>query len=393
MSSKSGRATAQSSNDVTGRFAAAARLRWRNDDVLRDVRWAAIGVWAVGSALSFYFEGVPFDRSGLLLWIVLGLIAASIGRRSVWTVLVDFLPLATVLVGYDYMRGVSETLGMPTWWYPQANVDRWLFFGHIPTVWLQEHLKYPDVRWYDVAVCVCYLSFFLLPYVTAGVLWLRSRADFYRWSLRFVALSFIAFGFFALIPSAPPWAAAQCTPTEVADHPNNPPCLLSASGAVRDGGLLGQFHHTRPGAAPWLERIPVRGFDELHLGVARSFVEEGQRVVDQVAAVPSLHAGGTMLFAIFLWRRVRWWWKPALVAYPLLMAFCLTYSGEHYVSDQLAGWGCAVLVCVLANRVERWRRRRYAPADTLKTPHRPSRQTVENPCPPTQQQETTPSSI
>ena len=42
------------------------------------------------------------------------------------------------------------------------------------------------MRWYDVVVALCYFSFFFLPYVTAGAMWLRSRADFYRWSLRFV---------------------------------------------------------------------------------------------------------------------------------------------------------------------------------------------------------------
>jgi membrane-associated phospholipid phosphatase len=375
-----------------------------SDDLLRGVRWGAVAVWVIGSALSFHVEGVPFDRTGLLLWIALGLIAWSIGKRALWTVVVDFLPLAAVLFGYDYLRGVSETLGMPTWWHPQADVDRFLFFGHIPTVWLQERLKHADVRWYDVLVCLCYLSFFFLPYVTAGVLWLRSRADFYRWSLRFVTLSFLGFVLFALMPAAPPWAAARCTAADVADHPNNPPCLDAPADARPLGGLLGQLHHTRPGANPWLERIPLRGFSELHLSAARSLLEEGQQVVDQVAAVPSLHAGGTMLFVIFLWPRVRTWWKPVLVAYPVLMAFSLAYSGEHYISDQLAGWLCAALVALAANRVEgRWKTRRRAlrdrAPDTLgpqpeQAPSgRRSDPVVENPCPPTQPlSETTPSS-
>ncbi len=380
------------------------RPRLLDDDVLRGVRWASELIWVVGSALSFYYEGVPFDRSGLLLWIALGLVAASIGRRATWTVVVDLLPLAAVLIAYDYLRGVSETLGMPTWWYPQAEVDRVLFVGRIPTVWLQERLRHADVRWYDVLACLCYISFFFLPYVTAGALWLRSRADFYRWSLRFVSLSFVGFVLFALFPTAPPWAASQCTPAQVATHPDNPPCLNAGPGPVADGGLLGQLHHTPAGAPRWIERIPLRGFDELHLGVARSLLAEGQQVVDQVAAVPSLHAGGTMLFVLFMWRRVRTWCKPLLVGYPILMAFSLTYSGEHYVSDQLAGWLCAVLVFLAAERVERrWaqrrRRTRLPAADTLESPSPATGSTasslstastlstpttVENPCPPTQ---------
>ncbi len=94
-------------------------------------------------------------------------------------------------------------------------------------------------------VALCYISFFFLPYVTAAALWLRSRADFYRWALRFVPLSFLAFGFFALMPTAPPWAAARCTALQVADHPDSPPCMALTSRT--DGGLLGQMTDNRPG--------------------------------------------------------------------------------------------------------------------------------------------------
>ena len=137
-------------------------------------------------------------------------------------VLLDFLPFAAVLVAYDYLRGFADTMGMPTWWQPQVSVERFLFAGHIPTVWLQEHLKHATAQWWDVAVSLCYISFFFLPYVTAAVMWLRRRADFYRWSLRFVALSFLGFAAFALAPAAPPWAAAKCSAAEVAEPPRQP---------------------------------------------------------------------------------------------------------------------------------------------------------------------------
>ena len=32
------------------------------------------------------------------------------------------------------------------------------------------------------------------------------------------------------------------------------------------------------------------------------------------------------------------WWRVALMAYPVAMGFALVYTGEHYVSDVLAGW-------------------------------------------------------
>lgn len=347
--------------------------------VLRGVRWAAVVIWGVALVLVWRSDGVPFDRTGLLAWIGLGLACAGIGRRPTWLLWlgVDLLPLAGVLIVYDRMRGWADTAGLPTWWQPQVTVDKLLFFGHEPTVWLQEHLKYPQVQWYDVVVCLCYYSFFFLPYLTAGVLWLRGRADFYRWTGRFVGLSFLGFALFVLIPAAPPWAAARCTAADVAGHPNNPPCMWS--GRPADGGLLGAFTTHRPGATPYVELITTRGFSTLHLSVADTLVDQGRSIIDNVAAVPSLHLGGTVLFVLFMWSRVARWWRPLLALYPFLMMFSLAYGADHYVSDGIIGALCAWLVHWLAGRAERWAGRRRAP-DTLDGSPRP---TLESLCPPT----------
>jgi hypothetical protein len=346
--------------------------------LLRGVRWAALLAYFAVLGYSWHEHGVPFDRTGLLLWIGIGLACFSIGRHPIWLlwVVVDFAPLAAVLIVYDRLRGWSYTVGMPTWWHPQLNVDRWLFFGHEPTVVLQEYLKYPQVRWWDVAVCICYFTFFFLPYLTAAVLWLRSRADFYRWSGRFVALSFLGFALFLLVPSAPPWAAAKCTAAEVANHPNNPSCMYY--GDPSSGGLLGKFATHRPGANPYVELITTRGFGKLHLGVADQLIEHGRGWGDAVAAVPSLHVGGTVLFVLFMWNRLNKRWRPLLIAYPILMQFSLTYGGDHYLADGIAGALCAWLVHAVANQIERRHKARRAP-DTLETP---SDQTLENECPP-----------
>jgi hypothetical protein len=345
----------------------------RLGQVLRGLRWAAVLGFLVVLVEDWHRDGVPFGRSDELFWITIGLACASIGRRPVWLLwlLIDFVPFAAVLVLYDHLRGIADTVGMPTWWTPQINVDKFLFFGHVPTVWLQEHLKhqrYTDVRWYDVVVCITYFSFFFLPYVTAAVMWLRSRAEFYRWSLRFVALSFVGFTFFVLIPAAPPWAAAQCSATYVADHPSNPSCMYGAG--VPHDGLLGTFTTHQPGANPWVERIATDSFSTLHIGVAHTIWTEGAVSADSVAAVPSLHLGGTVLFSIFMWGRLSKWWRLVLVGYPLLMMFSLAYAGEHYVADGIAGALCALLVSWLAGQVERWlaQRPRRDAADPLSGP-------------------------
>ena len=337
------------------------RARGGSGQSLRAVRWLAFGAYLAALASVIGTRGVPLDREGVMLWILLALAVTSIGRRPIrllWLVL-DFLPFVLVLVFYDYLRGLSESVGMPTWWSPQIHVDRFLFFGHVPTVWLQEHLKHPrpsGARWYDLIVSLCYYSFFFLPYVTAGVMWLRRRADFYRWAGRFVGLSFLCFFLFMLIPAAPPWAAGHCTPADVSSHPSSAPCMY-AVGAQPTDGLLGSFTTVQSGANPWVERIAGDALQRIHLGVAHELWTKGFSTADPVAAVPSLHVGGTVLFCLFLWRRVRRAWRPLLVLYPFVMMFSLAYTGEHYVADGIAGALVAWAVHATVNRLEQWRER------------------------------------
>jgi len=76
-----------------------------------------------------------------------------------------------------------------------------------------------------------------------------------------------------------------------------------------------------------------------------------------VAAVPSLHAAYTLLITLFLWRSAPRWARPLLAAYPLAMAFALTYTAEHYVFDILLGWTYTVIAVWVVNRVADRRRR------------------------------------
>lgn len=319
---------------------------------LTAVRRAAIAVWAAAVVFRTATTGFAFDRGLLLVYICTGLIAASIGRRRVLQVLADWLPFALVLVVYDLSRGAAAVLGTPTLWSFQPAVDRWLFFGAEPTVWLQEHLKLSRPPWWEVVISTTYMSYFILPYVIAGVLWLHNRDDWKAFARRFVSASFVALIVYAVLPAAPPWAAARCTADEVADGPANPACMFGAAGSVRDGGLLGAMSAGGAGGHDFVERISTRGWGTLHMDSARALIDEGQASVNLVAAIPSLHAAVTAMISIFLWQRVARRWRPLLVAYPMIMAFSLVYSAEHYVFDIVLGWALAAMVCVVIGRLE-----------------------------------------
>jgi PAP2 superfamily len=323
-----------------------AREKW-----LTVARRIAIATWAVVVIYRTITTGFAFNRELLLLYICTGLIAACIGQgRRVLYVIRDWLPFALVLVAYDLSRGAATLIGRPTLWHWQADVDRWLFFGTMPTVWLQERLKLPHPPWWEIVISTVYMSFFILPYVVAAVLWLRDREEWKAFVRLFVGLSFAALAIYAVMPAAPPWAAARCTAAEVEAGPSDPHCMFRPARGVPDGGLLGAMQTAQDGANGWVERIVARGWGKLNLHSASALIDQGQASVNLVAAIPSLHAALTAAVAAFLWNRVQRKWRPLLVAYVLIMAFTLVYTAEHYVIDILLGWALAAVVLVLIGR-------------------------------------------
>ena len=325
-----------------------SRERW-----LTLARRIAIATWAVTVLYRTITTGFAFNRELLLLYIATGLLAASIGQgRRMLYVIRDWLPFALVLLAYDLSRGAADLIGRPTLWHWQIDADRWLFFGTVPTVWLQERLKLSAPPWWEIVISSVYMSFFILPYVVAAVLWLRNRDEWKSFVRLFVGLSFAALVIYALLPAAPPWAAARCTAGDVEDGPAGPGCMFRPARGVPDGGLLGAMQSTQDGANGWIERIVGRGWGKLNLHSATALLDQGQASVNLVAAIPSLHAGLTLAIAAFLWNRVHRRWRPLLVAYVLVMAFTLVYTAEHYVIDILLGWALAAVVLTAVNRYE-----------------------------------------
>jgi membrane-associated phospholipid phosphatase len=274
--------------------------------------------------------GVPLEREQILLWIVAGLAIWTIGagQRRLRQVIIDWLPFALVLVAYDYSRGAAGVHDIrslargeagPVHWLPQLRADRWLGLGEVPTVRLQRALLDPRrAHAWEVLPSLTYASHFVVPFAVAAVLWVRDRARWAAYVRRFVALSFLGVVIFLVFPAAPPWLAGEA------------------------------------GYLPHVSRSAGRGWSLLHLEVAGHVIDKGQRSVNLVAAIPSLHAAYAALVGVVLWPRCRRLTRVVLVAYALGMGFTLVLSGEHYVVDVLAGWACVALVCVALSAAERW---------------------------------------
>ena len=254
--------------------------------------------------------GISVQRELVIGWIVGALACASIGRSpmEIAQLVTDWLPMAVLLLAYDYTRGLADSIGIAPHFTTMIDFDRFVFFGQTPTEWLQQRIIDPTaVHWWDVCFTFLYTSHFIVPFALAGVLWARSRTAFKQFTRRFLTLSFVGLATYILFPAAPPWMASE--------H-----------------GLL----------AP-ITRSSGRGFEVVSVQTAAAF-DKGQSIVNLVAAVPSLHAGISMLVSLFLWPRVSWWWRPLVALYPLAMGLMLIATGEHYFFDVALGWLYAAAV-------------------------------------------------
>src|SRR4051794_38944688 len=71
--------------------------------------------------------GLPVARDQLFFWLLLGLAAFGVGAWRSWgALLLAWLPLFALLVGYDYLRGAVWVAPAQAHVAPQIAVDRWL---------------------------------------------------------------------------------------------------------------------------------------------------------------------------------------------------------------------------------------------------------------------------
>ena len=270
---------------------------------------------------SIFANGIPVDRIAVLLWMLAAFLIASIGRtRLEATQMVrDWLVLVAVYMAYDYSRGTADQWGIGVNYTLLRDVDRFLFFGNDPGVWMQKTFLRSDVRWYDVGGAIVYMMHFVLPVVPLAFLRVRQRTEWLSYVRRFSLTLGIAVSVFIMFPAAPPWMAAE------------------------------------KGYFPPIQRITGRGWWELNLKTVSRTLDRGAAVLNAVAAMPSLHAGLSLLAVMWFTRNTRTWVRIASLSYPIAMSAALVYFGEHYVIDCLIGFAVVITAWKL---VDVWEARR-----------------------------------
>jgi membrane-associated phospholipid phosphatase len=274
------------------------------------VRLTGFILFTIAYVVWFIEKGLIIDRISVGISVGIFLAVGHLGRplrRWAWLGF-DCLCYCAMWFCYEESRGWADTArqyGFELQVEAPRNIDRFLFFGVDPNVFLQRHFFNPYVvHWYDKVASATYFSHFIIPPIAIAVLWVASRREWARFMRRFASLLLVACAMFVVFPTAPPWMAAS------------------------------KYH-----AIPYITRHTSRGFTAMGL---KGFANTWQSALDwgnAVAAMPSLHAAFALFVpAFFLPRLKPTWLKVLALCFPVMMLTSLVYFGEHWVIDGLVGW-------------------------------------------------------
>ncbi|MEK7425935.1 MAG: phosphatase PAP2 family protein [Actinomycetota bacterium] len=301
--------------------------RWQIRVRLHWLRRGLLAAYAVFYVVWFANFGIIIDRISVVISVALLLTLVHLGRpwRSWATMSLDLALYSLMWLAYDETRGGADRLGMPLQVESIRNLDRLLFFGADPVVWMQDRFYSEDhLRWYDVVADMAYYSHFVAPIAVIVALWITNRSQWVRFMRRFATVLGFACVVFVLAPTAPPWMA---------------------------GGGNSQIALD---ALPPVARPAGRGWDWLGLDTFVHAWETGRDWANQTAALPSLHAAFALFLVVFFFQRVRSRrLRVLMLVYPLTMSVSLVYLGEHYVVDLILGWVLVGASFALWARLER----------------------------------------
>jgi hypothetical protein len=267
-----------------------------------------VGGYAAGLAAMVGLKGLYLTPDRYFLILLVPALLLGIARRYA----LDFLPFIVLMIVYEELRGVANLISPHPYYAPQLDIDRWLFGGTVPTLWLQHELWHGSLTWWNATLSLLIRLHFIVPPTLVFLTWLRNRALAYRFAATILAVSFLAVIGFAMWPAAPPWMAS-------AHHWIGP--------LVRIDNLPIGGHRTSAAA--------VQSSDH-------SWISQ-QLLRNDAAAMPSLHAAYALLVTLFALTLSRRWGLIAL-PYTAGMWFAIVYFGEHYVSDAIVGSALAAAV-------------------------------------------------
>jgi membrane-associated phospholipid phosphatase len=267
--------------------------------------------YVVAISAIMLWRGVSLSPDYLLL--LLAPVVLLAGRFSL--LIGDWVPFVAIVLGYEAMGGVVLHDGLSPQVTLLANVETWLFAGHDPSQVLQHAVSGTTLRVLAVVATAVYFCHFVLPLVVGLALWLRDRTQYLRFVTALLGMCLVTYLLFLLVPTAPPWYAAQ-------QH-----VLSGVTDLIRS-------QNTLPAAvSPLYSRLDP----------------------NPIAAFPSLHAAFPFLGFLSL-RRVYPRGSWILLGWSSLVFVSVVFLGEHYVVDVIGGVLLAsaswwVMMCVVVPHV------------------------------------------
>lgn len=255
-------------------------------------------------ALFFLFQRYALLPKILVLFLFI-LSAALIGKLQPfikdWFVFVAFVYLFDSLRGTIYI--LICKLSLPVYTLYVITIENFLF-KTIPSVFLQNRLLTTTspghFSWLEKLLTVIHGSHFVAFLLIGFFIWSNKPTHFRLYKTSFYLAMITGLLFYLLIPTVPPWMASS------------------------------QFNLLPP-----LTHFNVVLFNIVIPDISVGFD------TNPIAAMPSLHALFPILCSILLWPLYRWKAAPFYL-YTLLVLFTIVYSGDHYVTDILAGLILAV---------------------------------------------------
>jgi membrane-associated phospholipid phosphatase len=282
--------------------------------ILKTVR-ALLLITAVYGLIALRGPTSPVDFAVAFgLCLAAAVAALGLSRRLAWTVL-----YLVLFAAFAYVRAAADETGITPRFSYVIAMERALP-GPLPNVWVQKRLWSPGVSALDVAMVAVHISYFVVPHALALAIWRWRPALTARYVVAVMLALYGATVFAALVPTAPPWLAAE--------H-----------------GLIPEVAKVNE----WVfGKVNVNGYTE---DVVR---------MNEVAAMPSLHFAVTALALAGLWPFGRMA-RVAGAIYLALMGFALVYLGEHYIVDLIGGavlagvawWGAGAAAAAWERRAVR----------------------------------------
>lgn len=275
------------------------KVVWPRQLTVREmVQWTirSFGVLGTLLLLVLFFFNPTWPTPDKLL-VFLTFVFMIFGQA--WAMLKRLLPFGVLLLIYESFRGVVPYLNDKVNFTWMIDMDKLMFGGTLPTVALQEWLWNGALKWYDFIFYMTYMLHFILPLFLVILVWKLRPAHYWRVVSVYVVLSFAGFLTYLLFPAAPPWMAAQ-------------------------QGYMPEIHRV---SSDVYAAMGLHDTISVYNGIGPN----------QVAAVPSLHAGYATVFSVMVWMLFGWRWGALTLVYPFIIFAGTVYAGEHYVIDELLG--------------------------------------------------------